>query len=399
MLIFFIFGLFYYGLFAEDQFVLPLFEGENIVLEGRVMEEDRNVLSVENFENRSLEEKIIVYFEGDLRYGQKVKVEGRPVVPDEDFRDYFHKDGISVSFFDPELRILKEETGLRSAIYSFRRHVQSKIKRGLPFPESAILNALLTGDRTDIPDDLRRKFSIIGVAHLLAISGTHIVIISGLLIFLVKTFSIKRKLLFSVSALSIFIILVGAPPSAVRAGIMGLILILSQKAEREVTSLRAVFYVGLIMLLFNPLLLHSDIGFQLSFLAASGIIIFSGKLEKILMCRPDFSDSFLKAKIKSIFYSIFSRLPFVAGILAVTLSAQIFTLPLVYLYFDHLPFLAPVSNILLAPLLPVVMIAGIVSVLLSFLIPEVLAFSFTFIILRTILIFVELLYLLSFVLK
>ncbi len=396
LIVSFVFGIFYYRTFTDDEFILPLFEGEEIVFTGLVVEEDRNVVSVESFKDYDLSEKAYLHPEGDLCYGQRIKVKGRVSLPDDDFRGYFKKDGISVSIFDPEVEVLDEKIGWKSPIYNLRRRFQSKISRGLPFPQSAVLQAVLLGDRSEIPPDLQNKFSVAGVAHLLAVSGTHIVIISGLLVAFFAFLGFSYKYLLSLLFLALFILMIGAPPSAIRAGIMGSLFLVAGKFKRKSDSMRGLVFVALFMLLFNPRLLWNDVGFQLSFLAASGIILFSGKVEEFLTVEPvTYYESGI-VKIKRLFSRFFSEIPdFIPRTLAVTLSAQVFVLPLIYYYFGNLPLISPLSNLVLAPLLPVIMTVGIASLALSFLIPEIVAFLPTFVLLRIVLVFVELFYELS----
>ncbi len=358
---FFLLGSFYQQA-ATPQFQLPDYQ-EEITVSGKVVEEDRNVVAVDD-----LSEKIIIYDDSiDLNYGMRVTVTGQPVAPSPEFKDYFHKDLISVSFFSPQLEITEKPTGIMSAVYSFRRRASAKMEEGLPFPESEILKAVLLGDRSKIPDSLQEKFSAVGVAHLLAVSGTHIVIISAIIFSLLTVLKVKYKYLLTVLSLTAFVLLVGATPSAVRAAIMGSLIFISDFTERK-SGFRILIYTALIMLLFNPRLV-TDIGFQLSFSATGGILLFSKKMTRLI-----------------------DKNNFIVDLLAITLSAQIFTLPLIFIYFENIPFLAPISNIFLAPLLPLMMSIGIVSAALSFLFPPTVAFLPVFFIIRVVLIFVRMFY-------
>ncbi len=388
---FFLFGLFHHHLMTFDQFVLPLYEGEEVALRGRVVEEDRDVVSVDRFQGENLSEKVLVHPEGELHYGQKIKVVGRVLTPDDRFVDYMAKDRISVNLAEPEIEVIEEPRGPLGFLYSSRRRLISRIKRGLPRPQSAVLKAVLLGDRSGISDRLQDKFSGLGIAHLLAVSGTHIVVMAGISVSLFSFLKVKRKRFFSLLFLSLFILMVGAPPSAIRAGIMGSLFIIAGKFDREVNSTRSLLYVGTAMLVFNPRLLWNDIGFQLSFSATAGIILFSGKFIDFLT-PVDIPFSFFD-RFRNCISELIFRLPvFVVRTLSVTLSAQVFVLPLAFFHFGNIPLFAPISNLLAAPLFPVVMIVGLTSLFASLFLSPVISFLPADILISLLLFLVEILY-------
>lgn len=390
LILFFLLGVFYYGL-QHDDFQLPLYEREEITVYGKVAEEDRDVVEVFDFED----EKVIIYDDGNLHYGEVVEITGQPNVPSEEFSNYFHRDNISVQFFDPDVKVIEEEDSIRRRIYEVRRSLIKRIERGANFPESEILKAVLLGDRSSVPDELDEKFSIIGVSHLLAVSGTHIVIISGIILSFFGFLSIKWKYFVSIVVLFAFVLLVGAPVSAIRAGFLGAFMMISKVVGRKGNSLRGITFIAFLMLVFNPMLIR-DVAFRLSFSASAGIILFSDRLKRWIAStwidykRPELFE--FKNKITK----RVRKLPdFVLDTVTITLSAQVFTLPLVFYYFGNLPILAPVSNLILAPLLPIVMVSGILGLVLSFLITDFLAFLIPVFFIRIILILVELFYTLT----
>ena len=392
----FLFGVFYYQHFAELDFVLPLFEGREVELTARVVDEESSHLEVKDFRDLELSERVAVYIDGDLKHGQVVKIKGEPNPIEGEFENHFHTENVSVSFFDPEIKIVGNDYSLISYIYSARRSLGRRISRSSQFPESALLKALLLGDRSSIPDSLQDRFSEIGIAHLLAVSGTHIVIVSGIIVSFISLLGIKFKYLLSIVFISGFVLLVGAPISAIRAGLIGSLFILAQKIGRKKNSSRGLILIAFLMLLLNPRLLSGSVSFQLSFLAALGISLFSGRLKSFL---TEEKVVFKKSKINEIrngLARIFKRFSFLTDTLAVTLSAQIFTLPLIYYHFGNLPFLAPVSNLVIAPIVPVLMIVGFLSLLFSFIIPSTLAFLPAYIISTTTLFLTEILHLACF---
>jgi competence protein ComEC len=206
------------------------------------------------------------------------------------------------------------------------------------------------GNKNQIPSEVRSWFSQTGISHILAVSGLHISIFSQLItIFFINVLLISRQKVFWPTFLVVvfFVILVGAPASAVRAAIMGLSLSWSQKIARPQTSKRLIIYAATLMLLVNPQLLKSDIGFQLSFLAVIGMIFlsetFNGYFNKI----PNFQHFPLRRCLAS------------------TISAQIFVLPLVLYYFGNLSLVSPLINVLVISIMPLIMIFGLMFALIG----------------------------------
>jgi len=150
---------------------------------------------------------------------------------------------------------------------------------------------------------------------------------------------------FSIILIALFIIITGLQPSAIRAGIMGGLFLLGQYLGRMGVSSRSIVLAAALMLVQNPLLLRLDVGFQLSFLAMMGIIY--------LM--PIFQDWFKKIPDSSQLRSI----------LAMTLSAQVFTLPILIYNFGYISFVAPITNVLIVPLLYWIMLFGFVFAFLG----------------------------------
>jgi len=169
-------------------------------------------------------------------------------------------------------------------------------------------------------------------------------------ILLTNLFLIRRQKVFfpTIFIISLFIISIGAPASAIRAGLMGLVLLFASRIERPYSVLNSLILVGTLMLLFNPKFLIFDIGFQLSFLAVLGICFFYKSFNKWFAKIPD------------------SRFFPLRSYLSITLSAQILVLPLVLYYFGNLSLMAPITNILILLVMPIVMFLGFFFIFASF---------------------------------
>jgi len=271
----------------------------------------------------------------EYHYGDQLKITGKleppPVFDEFNYRDYLKKDGIFAVIYYPKIELLQEGRGnfIYAKILQFKGKLRETIYQNLSPPQGSILGAILLGDKSRMSDDLKEKLNQAGVRHITAISGMHIMILAGILISLSHSFYLSLALLF------LFILMIGFPASAVRAGIMGGLFLLSKKLGRETSAFRTIVFAAALMLAFNPLLLKSDIGFQLSFLAVLGMIYLTPYLQRWLKSR----------------------------ILSMTLAAQIFTLPVLIYNFGYVSYIAPLTNILIVPLLPFLMGLGLIFAL------------------------------------
>jgi len=220
-------------------------------------------------------------------------------------------------------------------IISFKNKFKESIRRFISPPQQGILEALVFGDEGGISKEWRDKLNFTGTRHIAAVSGMNISIITILVFnaFLGLGFWRKQAFYFSGVLIVLYILMIGAPASAVRAGIMGGILLCSQYLGRLSSAGRAVVFAATLMLFLNPLLLRLDIGFQLSFLAILGIIYLQQSFTKWLKHLPDPKFFPLRAT------------------LAATLAAQVFTLPILIYNFGRIPILSPIANILIVPFL------------------------------------------------
>ena len=213
----------------------------------------------------------------------------------------------------------------------------------------AILQALVCGYRASIKDgSLYASYQSCGLAHLVAVSGAHLVIVTGFVALLLKRVRIPRKLslLVLVTIMCLYVIIAGIPLSAVRAAIMSTVAVLSYIAKRRPSSLNALG-VGIYAIVGTCPHAALSASLVLSALSAMGIIIFAPLAQRII-------ESVLPTRIDS-----------VATPLALTFSAalpaQLYSCAL----FSQLPIISPVSNLFSAPLFPLCCGLGLLGVLLS----------------------------------
>lgn len=212
-----------------------------------------------------------------------------------------------------------------------------------PEPAASLSAGLLLGARRSIPYQVITDFRRAGLTHIIAISGYNIVI---LITFVTAFFSfLPRKISTWISLLVIFLftLLVGASASVVRAAIMGSLSLIARLFGRKSAGMRSLFITGLVMVLFDPTILFSDIGFQLSFAATAGILLFCRRLEVFLKFIPE---------------TLGTRTS-----LATSLAAQVFTTPLIVWHFGGISLVAPLANLFVLPFVPLLMLGSFLALI------------------------------------
>ena len=283
-----------------------------------------------------------------LKYGDEIKVKGTLRIAQKidkfDYQGYLAKSGIVGTMAYPEIELISSNNNI---LYDFKENKSQKIRELMPPQVSPILEAMILGNSGKINKETREILSKSGTSHIVAISGMHIVIFSTMIFWLLINIGLWRKQALGLSIIFIFlyVFLVGVPASALRAGIMISLLFIAEIFDRKSFNLRTLILTGSIILLFNPLLLKYDLGFQLSFLAVLGIILTS----------TTFNECFS-----------FIRWKKAREIIAVTASAQIFSLPILIYSFGYFSLVSFFTNLFILPILSIIMILGILMVLLPF---------------------------------
>lgn len=205
---------------------------------------------------------------------------------------------------------------------------------------------LLTGSRRGIPDDVMESFNATGLTHIIAISGYNISIVIALIMGLLIWLPQRIRFYPAVIAIIIFTIFVGASAAVVRAAIMGILGLIALQCGRETSTRLMIAWTGAVMIAWNPKILLYDAGFQLSFLAVIGISELSPLLDRFLYRLP--------------------RTFAIKESVQMTLAAQIATAPLILFLFRRLSLVAPLTNLLVAPVIPLAMLLGACATLLSY---------------------------------
>ena len=340
------------GGFDAESAKINQYYDQEMILEGIIIDEPEKRINQQKFQFKTEEipGKVLVTTElyPEYQYGDELEISGKIREPaqfeDFDYQQYLAKDKIYSVIYWPAINRLAENQGnwFFQKVFNFKDKLRKVIEQTLLPPQSSVLKAVFLGDRFGLSNELKEKLNISGTRHIVAISGMHMIIMSQILLFLALGLGLWRgqAFYFVLFFLVLYIIIIGAPASAVRAGIMAGLLLFAQKIGRLRSADRAVVFAATIMLAINPPLLKADVGFQLSFMACLSIIYLKPILDDKTISWPN------PWRLKDI--------------LTMTLAAQLGTLPILIFHFGRLSLISPLANLLIVPLLPVIMISGIV---------------------------------------
>lgn len=266
-----------------------------------------------------------------------------------DYPGYLSRFGIYASMNFPEISLVEKSRESPSLLSSMRQFFESRLVRVYSTePMTSLLEGLLIGQKRNLPETTEDSFRRAGLSHILVISGFNITLLISMIMAMLKPFGKKISLFGSGFAILFFTLFVGASPSVVRAAIMGGLSLLALAVNRTRESFLALLLAATVMAIYNPKILLFDIGFQLSFLATFGLIFVAPLLAPRLHWLPE------RFAIRDT--------------MAMTLSAQLMTLPVIMMNFEQISLVAPLSNLLIAgPIIPLTMILGFFGTLGGFL--------------------------------
>ena len=300
----------------------------------------------------------------DLEYGNKIKLDctlslaaNRETQNEKqfDYRSYLAKEGIYYLCQKSKIVVLADGQGnwFYAKILEIRKKFENVLLQNLTQPEAGLASGIIFGGNNLLSKNTSEAFSRTGLTHIVAVSGYNVTIIAEYLIVLGIWLGLWRKKAIGVAIFSIFVfvLMVGFPASAVRAGVMASLVLWAIKNGRLANSFGAILLAASVMLFANPLLARWDIGFELSFLATIGIVLMSDLWEQMWFKKYD-SFEFLEA-------------------IFLTISAQILVLPIIVYNFGTISLISVLANALVLPLMPLAMLlvflTSLAGIIFSFL--------------------------------
>ena len=293
-----------------------------------------------------------------LHHGDEIVVQGSLDAPRNigpfDYREHLAVRGIRTVVSGAEIvSVMPGQDGGASLLHRTRSRLEDVLQSSVPEPVAPVASAVLLGLRAGIQQETYADFREAGLAHLLAVSGLHAGLVLGLSLLVSRALLGRRYGLYLIAPLALlwgYILLAGAPPSAVRAGIMGSAFLLALAAGRMPAAVNALGLSAFLVLLVEPLSLW-DRSFQLSFTAMSGVLLLglpgsAWALERTSALRerlPETAGRALGAATAS---------------LTVSLGAFVGSLPVVAFNFGEVPLLGAPATLVAMLVMPAFLVAS-----------------------------------------
>ncbi|HTY40022.1 MAG TPA: ComEC/Rec2 family competence protein [Candidatus Paceibacterota bacterium] len=282
----------------------------------------------------------------DYRYGDRLLFVGRiePATPPDE----------PITLF-PKIKLVERDRGnaLLSGLLHFKETCLAVLPRNLPKPEAAFLAGLTFGDTRNFGDELKEAFRRSGTTHLVALSGYNIAI----LIYAVgRTLGryVHRRLNFLITLvfIGLFVVMVGAEASVVRAAIMGALTLFAVYSGRRTYFLNIIALAAFLMTLIDPTVMSRNVSFQLSFASVIGLAYLGPALKTIFRISDDQKD-LLGWREQ----------------LVTTCAAQLAVLPIILNTFGNASATAVLANLLILPFVPLMMLLGFILIALGLVLP------------------------------
>ncbi len=332
---------------------------------------EAEMIVVSEIEKKTYQDKIILKFKNSknkaiawipkyskLEYGDLIKIKGYLTEIKNfknknniefNYKEYLAKDNIFYEIKNIEFKVIEKSKAspLKENLFHLKNNFLSQIKKIFPDPEASFLGGLLLGVKEDMGSELLEDFRRTGIMHIVVLSGFNLTIIAYFFLSILAFLGVFYSTLFATISIILFTIMTGASATIVRAAIMAILAIWAKAYGREKEMIALLFLAGFLMLIFNPKILVFDPSFQLSFLATLGLLILSTPIEKIL-------DKIIKTTKN------------LKEIISATLSTQIFVFPLLIFMMGEISIISPITNLIILILIPLVMLGGFLSVIISY---------------------------------
>ena len=251
--------------------------------------------------------------------------------------DTLEREGVEGMATSPQVFVLAAAgLSLATAIAWAQERLIGAVNAELPEPAAALVLGIAFGIHQPLSADVRAPLQNAGLIHIVVVSGLKVILIVGLLSAVARVFewSRRRTLLIAVPVVAAYVLISGAGPAATRSALMAGAAMLASTAGRRTDPVPMLALVAAVMLGLSPGLVE-DPGFQLSFLGTAGILTLAAPIAGRLPGPRLFAEPF-----------------------AMTLAAQIATLPIMAGTFGVIALGGPIANAVVLPLLPVMIVAG-----------------------------------------
>lgn len=339
------------------------YDNKNISIEGTIISDIEEKEYNYTFTIRTKDDYFLVNLkknkeEISLEYGDKLQISGEYQEPNKarNYKGFDYKNYLKINKIYGIIRvdlytniIIKHQKNLSNfklLIHKIREKLKQNIQELLTKETYALGIGILIGDNSRINEKIVEDFKNSNLSHMLAVSGAHInyVVLTVSILFTKKRAGIKAQRVVTIMMMLFFMELTQMTSSVVRAGISCIIYMLASLLYRKADVINAMAISTLLILLNNPFKLF-DIGFQLSYAGALGIILF---------CK------LINIPIKN------KLLKYLKDSIIISISANIFIIPIMMYQFNTISLTFILSNLLAGPLLGISIILEIIVLLISF---------------------------------
>lgn len=351
----------------ESEPLLDAMIGEKVVLEGFVQDEpdvrENNIripLRVHAIGSTTVAQNVaalvVAPLHTEVAYGDILRAEGELALPEAfetgegrvfDYSGFLAKDRVLYQISFAQIERVQSDKGnfLKSWAISLKKKYLEGIAYSLAEPQAGLAGGITVGDKRGLGDELGETFRIVGLTHIVVLSGYNImVVVEALLRFLSRAPQVIRLSIAAFVAF-FFAAITGFASASTRAAAMAMIGITGKATGRTYLASRALAFVATLMVLWNPYVLVFDPGFQLSILATAGLIVFSPLFEPYL--------TFITARF---------GLREIAG---ATLGTQVAVLPLLLYQNGQLSLFALPANLLALIVIPWAMLFSALAALIG----------------------------------
>lgn len=298
-----------------------------------------------------------------LKYGDEIIFSGTYIKPEVqrnykgfNYLEYFKQLKVYGTIKCENIKIINQNQA--NKFFQISNEISNKIiigtKKVLKDENSSILLGLILGYKTDIDEEIEENFRNASMSHILAVSGMHVTyVILGISLILKNSIGKRATNIFCILMLIFYMFITNFSPSVTRAGIMGILMLFSKIIHRKNDIYTSISISLFLILIYNPFLIQ-NLGLQLSYGGVIGIVIFNEKILKILR-NIKVKNKVYKYKIRP---RIENRLDKIKEIISVSISVQIFILPIILYKLNTINPYFLISNLFLSILIgPIVILA------------------------------------------
>ncbi|MEI8061887.1 MAG: ComEC/Rec2 family competence protein [bacterium] len=353
---------------SDDTF-LNNFKGRLVTISAQVIEDpdvigdvQRIIVQVkkaddQDIQNSSAEHLIQVSVKNfkPILYGDQIVIKGKILnISDSNgsgnssYSEYMRVRNIFYQIKNSKVSIVGNNppSQFKNLLIHIKNNFVQRIDSLLPQPQSFLGAGLVLTGKGSLDQDLQNEFKRVGLIHIVVLSGFNVSIVAIVIMALLNFLPPVVRFVFGIFCMTCFCLMVGGGASVMRSLVMNTISIFGRTMNLPYSPLQGLCVAGIIMLVFNPMLLFFDPSFQMSFMATLGLILLSNKISKYV--------SFLPEKFG------------VKETVSATLSTQIAVTPLIMHFSGIVSIISLFTNIVVLPFIPFTMLFVATSVFLSF---------------------------------